>query len=229
MQKLFIVTILLCLVIFAGCKKDEATSPNATAPSIPTVTFKGPSASESHAQTANAYAQSMTGLMSASAAFSFLPANQNGDVSTWTITTGPYSQTFTSTKQGDGSYTWAYVLNGTLGSTTYSNWTYWTGTTSADGKSGTWIFYEYGRTTKVEDLSYTTDANGVLTGTWQIYNTSGTLSSKFVITNNTDNSGEYNQYSDGTHLSLKVTWNTSGTGTWTTYNTSGGTTGSGTF
>jgi hypothetical protein len=231
MKKIFISAMMIALVSMTGCKKEESTEPVTppAAPSIPTVTFTGPSASETHAQTANTYAQSMSGLMSSSVAFSYMPANQNGNVSTWTITAGGLTETFTSTKQNDGSYTWSFVVNGTDGVHTYSNWTYWTGSTSADGKSGSWTFYEYGHAYKVEELTYSTDANGTLTGTWFIYNSSGVLADKFIVINRADHSGEFQQYSDGTHMDLKVTWIAAGTGTWTTYNTSGTSTGSGTF
>jgi antitoxin component YwqK of YwqJK toxin-antitoxin module len=145
-----------------------------------------------------------------------LPATKNGNVTTWTMNSGTFTWTFTGTKQSDGSYTWTWVVNGTYENVTYDHWTYWSGTTSADGKSGSWSFYEYGTTHSVEDLNYTT-VNGVLTGTWLIY-ASGVIAEKFVIINNADNSGEFDMYNDGTTLYEKVTWTASGTGTWATYN-----------
>jgi hypothetical protein len=218
MQKFLAFVLIALLTASIGCKKDDSsTGPASTAATIPTVTFKGPSASETHAQTANTYAQSMNSLLSASSAFSAMPASTNGNVSTWTINAGSYTSTFTATKQSDGSYTWKWVLNGTVGNQTYNNWTYWSGTTSADGKTGSWSFYENGSTRPVEDLNYT-NVNGVLTGTWLIYNTSGVVDSKMVIINNTDNSGEFDWYYDGTTLSMKVTWTASGTGHWWQYN-----------
>jgi hypothetical protein len=231
MQKILSLVLIVLLVTIIGCSKksDNPTSPNdGAAPTIPTVTFKGPSSSEFHAQTANSDAQLMTSLMSSSSIFVALPATKNGNVSTWTFTAGTLTQTFTSTKQSDGSYTWSWVVNGTDGSHTYNNWTYWSGTTSADGNTASWSFYDYNSTHSVEDLNYT-NVNGVLTGTWLIYNTSGALASKMVIINKPDNSGEFDQYLDGTHLSMKVTWIASGTGNWWEYNSSGTSTNSGTF
>jgi hypothetical protein len=226
MQKILAFVLIVLLTLCIGCKKDESstTSPTTTTTTIPTVTFKGPSSSETHAQTANTYAQSMNGVMSASAAFSALPASTSGNVSTWSYSYGGLTETFTGKKQSDGSYTWTWVFNGSDGTHTYNNWTFWSGTTSADGKTGSWSFYEYGTTHSVEDLNYTT-VNGVLSGTWLIYNTSGVVASKIVIINNTDNSGEFDWYYDGTTLYEKVTWTASGTGTWATYNPVG----SGTF
>jgi hypothetical protein len=227
MRKLFLVSVIFCFIFLIGCK-EESTSPKSEPPSIPTVTFSGPTANETHAQTANSYAESMTGLLSAGTAFAYLPASQNGNVTSWSISAAGFTQTFSCTKQGDGSYSWSYVLNGSDGFQTYSNWTMWTGTTSADGKSGSWIFYEFGQASKVQDLVYSTDGNGVMTGTWQMYNTSGAVTGKFIIINRPDGSGEFDRYFDGTRLDLKVTWTSNGTGTWTTY-ASGTQTGNGTF
>ena len=232
MQKVLSFVLLVLLTLSIGCKKDDSSTngPVAAGATIPTVTFKGPAASEAHAQTANSYAQSMNGLMSSSSAFSGMPATTNGNVSTWSYNAGTYTWTFTGTKQSDGSYTWTWTVNGTVGSQTYNNWTYWSGTTSADGKSGSWSFYENGSTRAVEDLNYSTAANGTMTGTWNIYNTNGALAGKFIIINNTDNSGEFTMYADGTHLYEKVTWTATGTGSWWMYNAAGTTaTSTGTF
>jgi antitoxin component YwqK of YwqJK toxin-antitoxin module len=106
----------------------------------------------------------------------------------------------------------------------------WQGTTSADGKNGSWTFFEPGHTGKTEDYTYSTDASGVLTGTWYIYNSNGTLGEKIVIVNNPDTSGRVEDYSNGTVMSYKSVWAANGSGTWYTYNsTSGVQSGTGTW
>jgi hypothetical protein len=225
MQKFLSVVFIILFSVFTGCKKDESSStdPGSGTAAIPQVTFRGPNtnSTDANAQTAKAYATSMNGVMSSSSIFSQMPAQQNGNTYTWTYGGGGMSYTFTGQKQSDGSFTWTFTFTGTQGSTNYTNFKMWEGTTSADGKSGSWTFYEPGHAGKTEDLVYSTDANGVLTGTWYIYNTSGTLSGKLVIVNNTDGSGRIENYNNGTILSYKAVWAANGTGTWYFYNSSG--------
>ncbi len=229
MQKLCVLFATITFFFLAGCSKDSSSTGPApqqqAGPTVPTATFKGPqtsNTSDAHASMAIGYANAMNALMSPAAAFSGQTAVNAGNTYTWTYTAGTLTETFTAIRQGDGSYTWSWTLSGVEGTHNYgSGWTFWTGTTSADGKSGSWTFYEFGTTGKVADLVYTTNASNVLTGTWQTYDTSSVVTSKLVLTNNADNSGEINAYSDATHLYYKATWLANGTGSWWIYNSDG--------
>lgn len=235
MQKVLSLAFIVLLVTIIGCSKnsDSSTTPsNGGAVTIPQVTFNGPNttSTDPNATIAKAYATSMNGIMSASAVFAQMPAQQNGNTSTWTYGGGGMSYTFTGVRQSDGSYTWTYTFTGTEGGVSYTNFTMWQGTTSADGKNGSWTFYEPGHTKKTEEYTYSTDANNVLTGTWYVYNSSGTLSDKLIIVNNPDNSGRVEMYDNGTIMSYKAVWTANGSGTWFTYNsTTGVQTGTGTW
>ncbi len=223
MKKVMQFVLFVLLAIFIGCSKDDnnSTGPsNPSSASIPTVTFKGPNttSTDANATIAKSYATSMNATMSSSAVFASLPAQQSGNTSTWTYNVGGMTYTFTGVKQGDGSYVWTYIFTGTVGGTTYTNFKMWEGTTTANGKSGSWTFYEPGHTGKTDELVYTTNASNVLTGTWYVYDSNGTLTSKMVILNNSDGSGSVEMYDDGTTMNYKSVWIANGSGTWYTYN-----------
>jgi hypothetical protein len=234
MQKVLSCVLIVLLVVFVGCKKDESsTGPATTAASVPKINFSGPNTTSTdvNATRTKGDALTMNGVMSAGTAFASVPAQQNGSTSTWTYGSGGITYTFTGVQQSDGSYAWTLTLNGIVGSTNYSNFKIWDGTSSADGKNGSWTFYEPGHTAKTDALVYSTDANGVLTGTWYIYDSSGTLSEKLVIVNNKDGSGQVVEYfnSDVTIMSYKSVWAANGSGTWYIYNSSGVQTSTGTW
>jgi hypothetical protein len=212
------------LIGSTGCKDEKSnpseSNPNTSAaPSVPHPTFKGPNttSTDPNAQMAKSYATTMNGVMSSSTAFSAIPAQQTGNTYTWTYSVGGETYTFTGIKQSDGSYTWTLVYTGSSYGTAVTNFTLWQGTTSADGKNGNWTFYEPGHAGKTDGLVYTTDASNVLTGTWYVYDTGGALSSKLIIVNNPDGSGNVEQYSNGTVMNYKCVWIANGSGTWYTY------------
>ncbi len=224
MQKLRVFVVTFTFLFIAGCSKDSnnpaGPGPQQDAPTVPTASFQGPSTTsqDSHAQMAIGYATSMNALMSPVAAFGGHTSVNAGNTYTWTYSAQGLTETFTATRQGDGSFTWSWVISGTDGTHNYgTGWTFWTGTTSADGKNGSWTFYEFGTTGKVADLVYSTDAGSVLTGTWQSYDTNGVVTAKWTVTNNPDNSGEVNIYSSGNRLSYRATWVANGSGSWYIY------------
>jgi hypothetical protein len=227
MQKIFILFVTFTVLFVAGCSKDSSpTSPGdqqqQTAPTVPTASFSGPTSSDAHAQIAASQVTLMNALMAPAAAFSGRAATNAGNTYTWTITVQSLTETFTATRQTDGGFDWSFTLSGSDNDHNYgTGWTFWTGTTSADGKSGSWTFYEFGQTTKAADLVYSTNASGVLTGTWQVYDAGGAVTGKVVLTNNTNQSGEVDVYGDGTHLSYKATWTGSGSGSWWVYDSDG--------
>jgi hypothetical protein len=208
MQKILSLVLIVLLVTIIGCKNGE--SPNTpsigAAPSIPQVSFKGPNTNDTTAATAKYNATLMNAVMSPGAVFSALPAQQNGNTYTWTISAVGVTQKFTGIKQADGSFTWTWVINGTISTRTYNNYKLWEGTTSADGKNGTWSIYAYDQTGKVDSMTYTTDANGTLTGTLIVFNTNQTIDAKSVVVNNVDGSGSVVIYTLGTIRSYRAEW-----------------------
>ena len=237
--RLFLFTIGLAIALVAGgCNKKSSspTSPQTTTPTFPLVTIKGPNTNSTdvYAQTTKATCSSVSALTTPAFLGALITVNptQNGNTWTWTATEGTLSITSTATKQSDGSYTWSATLNGMdpQDSVVYNNWVALTGSSSADGKSGDFKSYNINVTTLEGDFIWTTNASGVLTATLQSYSSNGTtVTGKIVITNNTDNSGELDEYT-GTVLVFKSTWVTAGSGTWWTYDqSSGAQTGTGTW
>jgi hypothetical protein len=235
MRNVITVLIITLLIGSIGCKEDKSTpsGPNTTAaPTIPQVTFKGPNttSTDANAQLAKSNATMMNGVMSQSTYFAAIPAQQNGNTYTWTYGAGGETYTFTGVKQSDGSYVWTLTYTGSASGTPVTNFTLWQGTTSADGKTGNWTFYEPGHAGKTDEFTYTTNASNILTGTWSVYNTGGTtLASKTIIVNNPDGSGSLEVYDDGTFMNYKSVWIANGSGTWYTYDSSGTQIGTGTW
>ncbi len=222
-MRYIITTVIAAMLIgLIGCSDDESNpaEPNSTAaPAIPQATFKGPNTTsqDPNAQIANSYATIMNSSMALSTALSSAPAQQNGNIYTWTYGYQGETYTLTCTKQSDGSYTWILKYSGNYSGTVVTDFTMWEGTTSADGKTGSWTFYTPGHTGKAVEFVYTTDANNVITGTYYVYGSGGTLSSKMIIVNNPDGSGSIEVYDDGVTLNYKSVWAADGSGTWYTY------------
>jgi hypothetical protein len=227
-QRIAIAAATFGLLLVAGCSGNggNPAGPNQLqgAPAVPAASFKGPNtaSTDPYASEVKSFASSMDTLMSAGAVFAGRAAISSGNAYTWTYASDQLTETLTAVKQLDGSYAWSLVLSGTDGFNDYgTGWTSWTGTTSADGKSGSWAFYQFGMNTRVADLVYSTNADGVRSGTRQVYDANGSLTSRVTIMNNPDNSGEIDDYSDGLHLSFKASWLPNGSGSWWIYNIDG--------
>jgi hypothetical protein len=228
----FFLPLTLLVLLIAGCSKKDSgpTEPEGSAPSIPVVTFKGPNtnSSDTQATLVKSYVSAMNGYTMIFAPFTALQGVQSGNAWTWTYAEGTLTVKFTATRQGDGSFTWKMVLNGTDPSdgTVYNNWTGIEGTTSADGKNGNWKIYEDNKSSLDAEYVWTT-TNNVLTGTLKYYS-SGILAGQTVVVNNPDNTGELRMY-EGTTMTYKAVWQANGSGQWWTYNLSGAQTGTGTW
>ena len=229
------VTVVLGAFMVVGCSKKSAapTEPTVSAPSIPEYTFTGPttSSNDPYAAEVKALTQSANVYTAYFATFGSQVGTQNGNTWTWTYSAPNWSITFTGTKNSDGSYTWKWVENGTdpQTQTTYNNWTLLEGTSGADGKTGEWKIYQDNTTTLSATYSWSVDANGTAMATLTDYMDDGTtVNSKIVITNNSDKSGEVDSY-DGTTLTFKATWTSSGTGQWWEYDTDGTSLGNGSW
>ncbi len=232
---LLIVAIVVALVA-AGCNKSSSTSPQTSQPpTFPSVTFKAPAtnSTDSYATMTKSYATSINAYSSGAlfAAFGGMNPAQNGNTWTWTITEGTLTVTYTMTKLADNSVTWQWMENGTDQSTgaVYHNWVFFSGSRSADGKSGDWKVFQDSTTNLAADFAWSTSATNVLTGTLKVYASNGTtITDQLTVINNGDGSGEVDVYT-GAVVTFKATWVASGAGTWWTYNTSGTQTGTGTW
>ncbi len=229
LHALFIFAIILMLV--QGCSKKDDSSPTApstpsTPPTAPTINFRGPqtSSQDTYAQLTVTYATMFNGFSGLFAPLSSSQGAWVGNTWTWSVTSGTLTVTYTCTRQTDGSYTWKCTLNGTDSPHVYTNFTVWEGMVNAANNGGSWSVYDEDATAAgVKSVEYTwaTDGSGVLTGTFKGYD-NGVLSVRYVVTNNTNGSGEVNFY-DGTVLVYKATWTATGTGQWWIYDSSTGT------
>lgn len=117
------------------------------------------------------------------------------------------------------------VLNGTdTSGTTFNNFTVGRGTTTAEGKNGTWDLYDSTSTSPLSELSWTT-TNNVLNGTLKSFQ-GGSIDAQTVVVNNPDSSGQLTLYS-GTTLTFKAVWLPNGSGQWWSYGPNGAQTGTG--
>ena len=211
---------LMIALLSSGCT-NSPTAPEQSTPTIPSISFKGPktNSSDPNAQSVitsvaslNVYTEQLTLLGS-------LPSVQKGNTRTWTYTFKQLTATLTATAQADGSDQWALVLNGTdTSGTNYSNFTVGRGTTSADGKNGTWDLYDSTSTSPLSELSWTT-TNDILNGTLKSFQ-GGSVNAQTIVVNNPDNSGQLTLYS-GTTLTFKAVWLPNGSGQWWTYDPNG--------
>lgn len=216
--------LLILAALVASCSKSSnSTGTNGTAPTLKAPTFAGPSTTSPTADTSIG----ATTAISAAALFNATTslylgyyagnAIQSGNSWTWTYSVQGFTATWTATL-GSNGYNWKLVYNGTLTSngtsTTFNNWTVVNGSESNDGKTGSWTIY-YPNTTIVGfQVTWSTSSSGTLTGTIVGNDTTGTLESKYVYTNNPDKSGELVLYT-GTVETLDVVWASDGSGHYT--------------
>ncbi|HEX2865615.1 MAG TPA: hypothetical protein VHO03_01160 [Ignavibacteriales bacterium] len=220
------ILLLLSLVITSCSKKDDnPTGPEAsgTAPTFPTITFKGPntSSTDTYATQTNSVITAFNGFpQMLSGPFSAVkPSSEGGDWK-WVVSPGNgATETFYATKNSDGSFTWRLILNGKVDADedAYNNWKAVDGYTSADGKNGNWKIYKPNTTSTVAEFSWTTNSSGTLTGTIIEYDGS-TVSSKMEVVNNADNSGSLKQYGANAVLEFQSSWKADGSGEWHSYN-----------
>lgn len=229
--------------LIVGCDKEtNPASSSTTKPTAPKVSFNGPNtqSTNTYAQQAKGFSQLFNGFATEFAGLTSLPGGtQNGNTWTYTYTVGNFTETITVELLTDGSYKWKVVFNGTdpnggVGNpVVYSNWTAFEGTSSADGKSGSWKFYEENKTILQAELSWTTDAQGNELGTLKTY-TAGVLQEQLDIVNNVNGTGSMKLYvkksaSTAMYLNVDIAWIANGTGTYKVYNEAGILTDSGTF
>ncbi|MHB8581445.1 MAG: hypothetical protein ACYDA4_16495, partial [Ignavibacteriaceae bacterium] len=185
-----------------------------------------------YAQITESYVLSFKEFSSYTTAFANMSAAQNGNTWTWTYKYNTLTETMTTTQNSDGSYSWKVVFNGQASSNDtvyYTNWTLLQGTTSADGKNGTWTIYYENTTIMLAEYNWNTSSGGVLTGTLKTYDNGDNVQSSINVVNNLDGSGSVEDYT-GTVLIFKSVWQANGSGQWWTYDSgTGGQVGTGSW
>jgi hypothetical protein len=221
-----------------GCSKKSSSptqTTTTTPPAFPTVSFSGPktTSTDTYAAITQEVATTPNQFNVFFSLFAGANATQNGNSWVWMYAVSGFTVTFTETLLSDGSYTWKLVENGKEPGTniTYSNKTLFEGTRSADGKSGEWKFYYDTTAALLSDFTWATTGSGTsttITGTMNLYDSSGAFLEQNIIKNNSDGSGEVDQYL-GTVLTFKAVWAANGSGQWWTYDFTGVQSGTGTW
>ncbi len=238
MQNKLILLTLGGVLVFgaAGCsKKSSPTAPQSTTPpTFPTLVLKGPNtnSTDTYAVKTKTDIANLNSTVSSPYIALLLAVTpvHNGNTWTWTLAEGTFSITAVATTQTDSGNVWTVKLNGTAPGDTvaYSNWTFLSGTSSADGKNGNFDTFEPNTTTLASTAVWTTSPSAQLVATLSAFS-QGTLAGKSIVTNNADGSGELDE-SAGSILAFKSTWVSAGSGTWWTYDAStGAQTGTGTW
>ncbi|NUN68882.1 MAG: hypothetical protein HUU02_04130 [Bacteroidetes bacterium] len=222
----------------AGCsEEDSPTSSTPKKPTVPQASFSGPNTTSNNEFVQQAKFSSsffnVYGEMFKS--FATLPGTQNGNVWTYSETSNGLTVTVTTTLLSDGSYTWSIVMNGQYvdddTTVTVNNWKAFEGTSSADGKTGTWRMHDYNSSTPILDMNWATNAAGVESGSMSFYE-KGTIISQVDIVNNPNGSGSLTTFEKGTtalYKRMELLWNPDGTGSYKIYNEAGVVTEQGTF
>jgi hypothetical protein len=223
MKRFMTFTLVAALVAFAGCSEEESTAPTTTAPTIPVLqmTTSITNTTDFGATLSQSTIYVFSSLMSMTQLFAALPPTSANGTYTWSFSGGGETITMTAVRQSDGSYVWTWKFTGVINDVQVTNFTLWSGTSSADGKTGSFAFYEPGVTGASEDVTWSVAANGTITATWKVY-TDGVVTFKAIGVVNTDKSGTLDIYDNGTTLTFHSAWNAAGAGTWT-YTPIGGT------
>ncbi|MCU0412167.1 MAG: hypothetical protein MUF82_06515, partial [Bacteroidetes bacterium] len=167
MRSLSSLLFVFALVLFAaGCAEEESTGPSNTTPQVPFIQIKPPTSTAEPALQPTYYVQAINGLLIYPSLFQGMQPTANGGTFTWTITQGELTITMTAVRQADGTFVWTLKLNGmTAQEQTFDNFTWMSGTSSSDGKSGSFDFFEEGLLTKSASLQYSVSATGVINAT----------------------------------------------------------------
>ncbi|MCB0278516.1 MAG: hypothetical protein KDD94_03390 [Calditrichaeota bacterium] len=183
--------------------------------------------------TSNPYALAVKNIVE-SLGFYFQPINSligAMDGYDWTYNNNTYRYTFQFEggsftyeiiENENGSYTFNYIVNGSYGSTTVTDFVLFSGTYSADGGQGNWSMY---------DLDQNDDPYVYFTYTWSIdgnstgftiteYSGPGVIYGTYSIVVNTDGSGTLN-YVENSVTRQSATWAADGHGTVNYYDEQG--------
>lgn len=224
----FLLSFLILILFAAGCSKNDSgpSSPtnnpgNSTPPAVPTVSFRGPASTAQNPSLflINGYIQAMNILTNYSNMFANVQATFDNGVWTRKFLNGTITALLTTTQLSNGTYSWKLTFNGTSDSASYVNWLALEGTSSADGKTGTWKLYANNTNLLQGEYTWQRNDDGSLAGTIRQYN-NGTEQTRIEAKNNSDNSGQVTVYSKN-NLSYKAIWQSDGTGQWWQYDSTG--------
>ncbi|MGE5352804.1 MAG: hypothetical protein ACM3P0_12025 [Acidobacteriota bacterium] len=224
-----ILSFLIAAFLASGCsKKDDnpaapavVTNPGPP-PAVPRIDIKGPGSTSNDPilLLAKSYFQSLGTLSYYSNMFRDVQAVYSDTGWVRKFLNGSITATLTTKKLADGSYAWKLTLNGTSDSVTYNNWLALEGTSSADGKMGTWKLFRQNTNLLTGDYSWQKNADSSVTATIREYNADGSLRTRIEASEKTDNSGQVLVYFTG-NLAFKASWLANGSGEWWTYDSSG--------
>jgi hypothetical protein len=188
-------TAFLFLVLTAGGCKKTSTEPSSTPPVPPSITFSSPGQQDPCSQQASALVQLANAYSSQFAIFASLPSTNNGNDYIWTVPLDSLTVTVKGTRQGDGSFTWEIKYNGVEDGITYSNKVIAGGSSSADGKSGSFTAYDDTTPGIVGTFTWSTSASNDVTGIF-IENASpgGSPADKIEIISRANGSGEVSTF-----------------------------------
>lgn len=224
----FLITSFLILAFLSsGCSKkdDNPSAPltnNNIPPDVPAVSLNGPGSSSNDASLmlVKGYIQGLNGFMNYINKFQNVEAVKSDTGWVRRYLNGSIVATLTTTRLQDGSYSWKLTLSGTNDSVTYNNWLALEGTSSADGKSGTWKVFRDNTNLLTGDYSWQKNSDGSITATLREYR-NGSVHSRIEATENADKSGQLLFYL-GDNLSFKTLWQSNGSGQWWMFDSSGG-------
>ncbi len=188
-------TALLFLVFTAGDCKKTSSEPSGSSPTPPSITFSAPGQQDVCSQQAYFLVQFANAYSTEFAVFGSLQPAANGNTYTWSLPLDSLTVTVTATRQGDGSFTWEIKYNGVEDGISYSNKVIATGSSSADGKSGSFTAYDDSTPGAIGTFDWSTAPNGDVTGIF-IENDSpgGSPSGKIEVISHADGSGEVSTY-----------------------------------
>lgn len=217
--------VLMVAVLAASCSKSSNPSTsNNTPPTLSHPNFSGPNTTSDSAGALEAQSVALEIGVYTALASSFMvgQGTQNGSSWTWTVPVGAnFTEKWTGTIQSNGDYQWTLIFNGATDTLTYNNWTYLKGTTSKDGKTGSWTVY-YTNTTKPQvQFSWSTSSDSTVTAVALVLDTSGNTLETTTLINHPDKSGEVDA-NEGGILIFKATWLSNGSGQWWEYDPSSG-------
>jgi hypothetical protein len=196
------VSLLLVAALFVGgCKKTDNPTNSNSQPTIPVFTWSVPGldVSDTTGCSTTAWAsvvavQAMTQLTNG---FAALPGTNNNGTWTWNIPNDGVTYTLTGATNSDGGYTWSLKATGTDTQTsiTYTNFTVFEGTTSADGTTGTLTVYdqEMPTTPTVAGVFSWSTSGTTVNATFEAYD-SGNKYQKIDIVSTTNGGGSVTIY-----------------------------------
>ncbi|MCU7494331.1 MAG: hypothetical protein HF314_04340 [Ignavibacteria bacterium] len=223
-----IISFFVLAFLASGCSKDDS-NPSATKeqsfsntpPAVPDVNLNGPASNSSDPalQLIKGYFSGLSLLRNYTDMFRNVEATYLD--STWIrkYVSGSITAILTTTRLADGSYAWKLTINGTKDSVNYDNWLALQGTSSADGKTGTWSLFKENTNLLTGDYSWQKNDDGSLTATLREYY-NGSVRTRIEASENTDKSGQVLLYF-GSTLSYKAMWKPDGSGEWWQYDSSG--------